>query len=85
MAWTHYARFYGDIEPIAEIDDVEKCIQNGGIDPDGIGRSEWLKALGTDDLLFHMILHVLQHKDDPSIMPLYDLVRDEIGSILDKE
>jgi hypothetical protein len=81
----HYTRFYGDIEPIAEIDDVEKCLINGGIDPDGIGRSEWIKALSTDDLPFYLYTHILQHKDDPAIKPLYALLREEISGILDKE
>lgn len=85
MAWTHYANFYGDESPTAEIEDVEKCLLNGGIDPDGIGRSDWIKALSTDDLPFFLYLHILQHKDDPAIKPLYALLRNEIGSILDKE
>lgn len=81
----HYIHFYGDSDVISEIEDVEKCIIEGGIDLDGVGRSEWIRALCTDDLPFYLFRHILTHKDDPSIMPLYDLLRDEIGGIMDKE
>jgi hypothetical protein len=80
--------FYGHTDytpPDATIADVEQVLLNGGVDCDGIGKFDWLTAIMEDDTADHLVTHILKHKDDPAIKPLYKMVREVISGILDKD
>lgn len=85
MAWTYYAKVYGDIEPQANVQDVEEAILSSKIDPDGVSCYQWSNAICSDDLPLDMIQYIIRNRLDPVIEPLYQMVRTSISSILDKD
>ena len=80
----HTWNFYGGNPAASELADIESCILNRSVDLDLIGFCDWIKALSTDDLPIDLITHILTHKDNPIIRPMYERLSTEILGILDK-
>lgn len=65
--------------------EVEDCILNRQIDPDGWSNWDWVHCIGEDvDLMEKLIVHILLHKDDQMIKPMYQEIRNLIEGVLDR-
>ena len=72
-------------KPVSEVEDVEECLLTRTTDLDGVSNWDWVNMIMTDDVPHQLIEYIVEHKDAPLIAPLYDIVRDSISSILDKD
>jgi len=72
-------------KPVSEIEDVEECLLTRTTDLDGVSNWDWVNMIMTDDVPHQLIEYIVEHKDAPLIAPLYDIVRESISCILDKD
>ena len=72
-------------KPVSEVEDVEECLLTRTTDLDGVSNWDWVNMIMTDDVPHQLIEYIVEHKDAPLIAPLYEIVRESISSILDKD
>jgi hypothetical protein len=72
-------------KPVSEVEDVEECLLTRTTDLDGVSNWDWVNMIMTDDVPHQLIEYIVEHKDAPLIAPLYDIVRESISSILNKD
>jgi hypothetical protein len=74
-----------DYHPTAEVSEVIEAIVKRRLDPDGVSNWAWISAILIDDAPVEIIEYILKHKHEPAVKPLFEIVREQISGILDKE
>ena len=71
-------------DPVATSDEVVRVLQEQGIDSDGFSFYAWQCRLASDQVAIDLIEYIVEHKSEPSVTPMFNMIVTAIKEMLNE-
>lgn len=71
-------------DPVATSDEVIRVLQEQGIDSDGFSFYAWQSRLAGHQVAIDLIEYIVEHKSEPKVTPMFDMIVAAIKEMLNE-